>query len=177
MGQFLSNLILSVKLLIFQMIFFLQTMPRVWLCFYGIWNEIENNYEGGTSKGLDVEVGTTHLEFVSQVYRISGINPLQFDIDIRCVLQLKIRAPTFHITNDEDLPTFLTWEHISVVPLYVTTMPKVLSTESCRQFPVPPTSFPNNETQDMPPTLFPYSESQYMPSNVVPSVASLSNVA
>lgn len=49
--------------------------------FYGKWIENTNSYEGGKIRGCDVDIGTTRDTFLGEVYRVSGINSSEFDIE------------------------------------------------------------------------------------------------
>lgn len=55
-------------------------MTRVWVCFGRVWNDDKNDYVGGKSKGFDVNVGITDMDFSGEVYRISCANPSEFDL-------------------------------------------------------------------------------------------------
>lgn len=91
-------------------------MSHVWIRFDIVWNEREKDCDGGELREFDMEMVT------------SGVNSVEYNFGLRCILQLRSKAPTFLMQND-DLHIFLTWEEILVIPLFISTLPKSSSNQ------------------------------------------------
>ncbi|KAA0058962.1 MuDRA-like transposase [Cucumis melo var. makuwa] len=102
-------------------------MTHVWILVRhgGVWDEGRRKYEGGVLKGIVVSKEITHKDLQYELYGIAEVDPTKFDIEIRCIYEIKgeKEAPPFKLSNDRDLKFYILSENPLEVPLYLSFEP------------------------------------------------------
>ncbi|KAL0533306.1 hypothetical protein IC582_030119 [Cucumis melo] len=102
-------------------------MAHVWILVrHGdAWDEGRRKYEGGLLKGIVVSKEITHKDLQYELYDLAKVDPIKFDIKIRCIYEIKgeKEAPPFELINDHDLKSYILSENLLKVPLYLSFEP------------------------------------------------------
>ncbi|KAA0040909.1 MuDRA-like transposase [Cucumis melo var. makuwa] len=99
---------------------------RILVRYGGSWDEGRRKYEGGMLKGIVVNKEITHKDLQDKLYDLVEVDPVEFDIKIRCIYEIKVKneAPPFELCNNRDLKFYILSENPLEVPLYVSFEPR-----------------------------------------------------
>ena len=78
-------------------------MSHVSVCFGWEWQETEKKYIEGQMKRLNVEASIKVEKVLGEIYRISGINSVKYELILRCLSNVKPLVSAFAVSNQEDL--------------------------------------------------------------------------
>ncbi|KAL4017085.1 hypothetical protein IC575_024759 [Cucumis melo] len=102
-------------------------MTHVWILVRhgGAWDEGRRKYEEEVLKGIFVSKEIMHKDLQYELYDLAEVDPIKFDIKIRCIYEIKgeKEAPPFELSNDRDLKFYILSENSLEVPLYLSFEP------------------------------------------------------